>query len=114
MRKNAKEERLAELEGDFLPLLISCLEESARGRWGLFEQSSSPEMRRLYRWHEADRLKEMAKEIGELRLEFGARNSLSERFLYYCSLRGPNDPGEPKLAKAFLEEINSHRIDSRR
>jgi hypothetical protein len=30
-----------------------------------------------------------------------------ERFLHYCSLRGANAPGEPKLAKAFLDEIGT-------
>jgi len=47
----------------------------------------------------------MATEIRELRGEFGQPNELVERFSYYCSLRSPNDLGEPKLARAFLDEL---------
>jgi hypothetical protein len=47
----------------------------------------------------------MALEIRDLRAEFGQPNTLAEGFLHYCSLRGSNVPGEPTLAKAFLDEI---------
>jgi hypothetical protein len=110
MRKNAKAERLANLERDFAPLLKLCLNECAQGRWGLFGRNDSPEIRRYHEWAEADLLKEMAGEIVEMRGEFGIPNALVERFLYYLSLKGPNDPGEPKLAAAFLEEINFARF----
>jgi hypothetical protein len=47
----------------------------------------------------------MALEIRAFRAQFGQPNTLAERFLYYSSLRGSNVPGEPKVAKAFLDEI---------
>jgi hypothetical protein len=50
-------------------------------------------------------VKDQAKEIHALRQEFGEPNPLAERFLHYCSLRGANVPGEPKLAKALIDEI---------
>jgi len=31
--------------------------------------------------------------------------ALGKRFETYCKMRGPNDPGEPKLADAFLKEL---------
>lgn len=47
----------------------------------------------------------MAEEIQALRSEAGLSNSLAERLLYFRSLRGANVPGEPKLAKKFLDEL---------
>jgi hypothetical protein len=105
MRKNPKDERLAELESDFRPLLISCLEECRNGRWGLFAQNNSAEAAKYLNWNEAKQLKAMADEIRALRAEFGQPSPLVERFLYYYTLRGSNVRGEPKLSQAFLDEI---------
>ncbi len=104
-----KEQRLDDLENDFGRLLVSCLEECGNGRWGLFGQNERQEPGKYYQWDEGHRLKETALQIRSLRAEFGLPNPLAERFLYFCSLRGANIPGEPKLAKEFLEEI--HRGD---
>jgi hypothetical protein len=105
MKKPIKEQRLDELERDFRPLLLSCLRECAGGRYGLFGQNDAPGVARYFRWEEADQLKEIAIEIRDLRAEFGQPNAEVDRFLHNCSLRGSNVPGEPKLAKAFLDEI---------
>src|SRR6059058_3070052 len=59
----------------------------------------------LCQWDEAEQLKEIANKIQELRAEFGQPNAQVDRFLHYCSIRGSNVPGEPKLAKALLDEI---------
>jgi hypothetical protein len=107
MRKHPKEQRLDALEADFRPLLLSCLEECARGRYGLFGQNDAPEIKRYFEWPEADSLKAIALEIRRLRSEFGQPNPLSEKFLHYCSLRSSNDPGEPKLARKLLDEVKS-------
>ena len=106
-KKSIAEQRLEELESEFRPLLIACLEQCGRGRWGLFGQNSDAEVSRFYPWEEAERVKEMAAEIRRLRAEFGVPSPLVERLLHYCSLRGSNVPGEPKLAKQFLEEIST-------
>lgn len=107
-RSLVRQEQLGQLEVEFKPLLLSCLRESANERWGLFGQNDhlDPDHRYL-RWPEALRLKEIALEIHSLRSEFGQPNPLCERFLHYCSLRGPNVPGEHTLARAFLDEIDS-------
>src|SRR5215472_10917676 len=100
-----RQQRLEELEHEFSPLLVACLHECSRGRWGLFEQNYGAEAEKYLRWEEALHLKEIADEIHALRAEFGQPNALVERYLHYHSQRGPNVPGEPKLATAFLSEI---------
>jgi hypothetical protein len=104
--QKAKDQRLAELESEFVPLLTSCLEECASGRWGLFGQNDSVDAARHLAWGEADRLQEITREIHKLREEFGQPNALCERFLYFCAIRGPNVPGEPKIAKMLLDEMS--------
>ena len=86
MRRDAKEQRLDDLECDFRPRLIAVLRECASGRWGLFGQNNYGELARYYVWPEAD-------------------DPLSIKFLEYCSMRGTNLKGEPRLAQQFLAEI---------
>ena len=105
MRRDAKEQRLETLEHDFKPRLIVVLRECARGRYGLFGQNNHGELARYYVWTEADDLRQAATEINALRSEFGQPNPLSVKFLEYCSMRGQNVKGEPKLAQQFLTEI---------
>ena len=105
-RRKIQEMRLIQIEDEFLTLLLSCLRECAQGRWGLFGQNNllDPEGRH---WPEAKRLKSLAQEIMSLRMEFGQTNEQCERFIQLCSLRGPNVPGEPKLAAEFLASLTS-------
>jgi hypothetical protein len=102
-RERIKSRRLAQLESEFHPLLISCLKECARGRYGLFGQNEH--LGNWWHWDEAERLKEIAREIIKIRSEYGEQAIECERLLYYCSLRGPHVVGEPKLAEQFLNEI---------
>jgi hypothetical protein len=104
--------RLAEIESEFLPLLISCLRKCAQGRWGLFGQNDvlGPEGR-YWGGPETKRLKDLAQEIRSLHLEFGTTNEISERFLRLCSLRGQNIPGEPRLAAELLAAIDNEAIE---
>ena len=105
MRKPAEDQRLAALENDFEPLLIKCLKECAAGRWGLFGQNQQRESATTLYWPEAERLRELAEEIRELRAQFGQPNAMCERFLHCCSERGANLLGEPKRARRFLESL---------
>jgi hypothetical protein len=107
-RRYIKDQWLKDLEDEFSPLLISCLEECESGRWGLFGQNDTPEASKYLRWPEADRLKEIAQEIHDVRQTFGQPNALCERFLHYCALRSENVQGEPRLARTLLQEIRSH------
>jgi len=114
-RDQVKFERLSQLEDEFKELLIPCLEQSARGRWGLFgAYDRFPELARFVIWPEKDRLRELAISIRSIRSEVGERNELCEEFLETCTLHRANDPGEPKLASAFLERIKLRGEDSNR
>ena len=106
-RSRIQDRRLDELEAEFKQSLIQVLKECAAGRWGLFGQNDHLEEGRYLSWPVAEYLRRRAKQIHILRLEFGQPNSLVERFLHCCSLRGANVPGEPKLAKVFLDEIGT-------
>ena len=105
MDQRIKDQKLADLESGFGSLLLSCLAQCGNGRWGLFAQNDSADAAKYLHWEDAQNLKDIARQIHVLRAEFGQPNPLVERFLHYCSLRGPNVPGEPKLAKTFLDEI---------
>jgi len=103
---NIRDHRLSQLEGGFAPLLISCLHQAANGRYGLFGQNDHLDPEHQYwNWPEARCVVEMAEEIRALRSEAGELNNLAERLLHFRSLRGSNVPGEPKLAKEFLQEL---------
>jgi len=105
-RSQIQERKLVELEVEFKSLLLACLRECAQGRYGLFGQNDHVDVARKYlNWPQADRLKELAHEIKSFRLDFGQPNQTCERYLQLCSLRGANVPGEPKLAIAFLNDI---------
>jgi hypothetical protein len=106
-RERVRKMRLAELEDEFRPLLLSCLQQCVRGRWGLFGAYDhiDPKIENLI-WPEAKRLKELASEIESIGHELGQTNETCERFLYFYSLRGSNVPGEPRLAAKFLAEID--------
>ena len=107
-RQMIQDMRLIQIEDEFLALLLSCLRECAQGRYGLFGQNDhlDPEGR-YWGWPEAKRLKNLAREIISLRMEFGQTNAHCERFIQLCSLRGPNVPGEPNLAAEFLASLTS-------
>jgi hypothetical protein len=101
-----RHDRLAQLEAEFKPLLLSCLRECAAGRYGLFGHNDHLDpQHRFWNWPEAQNVVEMADKIQALRLEAGESNFLAERLLYFRSLRGSNVPGEPKMAKKLLDEF---------
>jgi hypothetical protein len=104
-KRSISEQRLEELERDFHSLLLACLQECRDGRWGLFGQNEDSESAKYLHWEDAERLKDIAMEIRALRAEFGQPNALVESYMHYCSQRGANALGEPKLATAFLNEI---------
>jgi hypothetical protein len=83
-----------------LNLLLGSL---CPGRYGLFGQNEH--LGNWWYWDEAERLKEIAREIIDIKSEYGEQATECERLLYYCSLRGPHVVGEPKLAEQFLNEI---------
>jgi hypothetical protein len=98
--------QLEVLEAEFRELLIPCLRQCVAGRWGIFgTYDSLGADRRYWNWPEADRLRELANLIREIRSDSGERNALCDEFLRLCKLHQANDPGEPKAAKAFLQSL---------
>jgi len=108
-REAIQRRKLDGLEAEFRLLLPRVLKECAGGRWGLFGQNDAADGSKYLFWAEAEQLKHIAHEIRAIRLEFGESNAHVERFLHYCSLRGPNVPGEPKIAQSLLEELEPVR-----
>ena len=104
-REQIRQRRLEDLESEFHLLLLRVLEECAAGRWGLFGQNEAADGSSYFFWAEAEQLKTIASEIRSIRQDFGESNPDVERFMHYCSLRGSNVPGEPRLAQALLTEL---------
>lgn len=117
MTRSAKiqEQKLDQLEAEFKPLLIVCLQQCSRGKWGLFGAYDNLEPRLPYlEWPEAKRVTLFAQEIQSIHAEFGSNNWLCEEFLRLRDLSllpGSNLPGEPRLAAELLKKIEE--MDSR-
>jgi hypothetical protein len=99
-RRAKIEHDLETAQAEFEQRLISKLRSCALGHWGLFGKNGED-------WDEGKELVAQGQEISELRKHLGHTNSyaLCERFIAYRRERGANAPGEPKLAKRFLQEI---------
>jgi hypothetical protein len=106
-RENIQQQRLEGLESEFRLLLPRVLQECAAGRWGLFGQNDAADGSKYLFWSDAEQLKSIAGEIRSIRHDLGEFNLTVERFLHYCSLRGSNVPGEPRLAQSLLDELES-------
>ena len=95
----------------FSEQLLSCLDECARGRHGLFGESidfDDPEKN----WPEAARLRELALALQNVLAQQGERNALADEFLDLCTMHGESHPGERKLARMFLERIEVGEVGS--
>lgn len=101
-------ERLNELEDEFRTLLLEDVRRCAAGVWGIFRQNSDlyepPDLR-----DRLARLDGLADAIVSLRRQLGepAEFPILTRYRDYCAMRGPNAPGEPKLAERFLLEFGA-------
>jgi hypothetical protein len=105
-RDKIQHRRLEALEVEFLEMLVPCLEQCAGGRWGLFETFDHlGEARKYLNWSEANRVRELAVSIQKILVQSGEQNALCTEFLDHCTIHTQNDPGEPKLAQAFLDRI---------
>jgi hypothetical protein len=112
MQKPAPSEEFAPLKLAFHAQLTACLEECAAGRHGLFSdyeatgadvtgESAVPDRA----WPEAARLRELAFALQAILAQSGESDMLCDQFLDLCSIHGESDPGEPRLARAFMNEI---------
>jgi hypothetical protein len=97
----------------FADQLRACLEECDRGRLGLFsdlELTGDEEESRA--WPEAARLRELAFALQAILSQAEGRNALCDEFLDLCTIHGESNPGEPRLARAFLARIESGAVGS--
>ena len=105
-----KSEQIDTLIQTFREQLLALLDECARGRWGLFGANQSPEATKYLAWPEADQLRELALALQALLAQSGERSALCDEFLDLCTIHGENDPGEPRLARAFLARIENGKV----
>ncbi|MGA2888683.1 MAG: hypothetical protein ABSE51_11570 [Terracidiphilus sp.] len=90
----------------FCEQLMACLDECARGRRGLFSDVELlGEEGEGSAWPEAARLRELALALQGVFAQKEERNPLCDEFLDLCSIHGESNPGERKLARAFLDRI---------
>ncbi len=103
--------QFAPLTGAFRDQLLACLEESARGRRGLFsDYEQLGETAENRPWPEASRLRELAFALQGILAQADERDALCEEFLDLCTIHGENDPGESRLARAFLTRIEKGEV----
>lgn len=95
------------LESVFRDQLFACLEECTRGRRGLF---ANHEIAGENTWPAAAQLRELAFALQAILAQESATNPLVDHFLDLCTMHGESDPGEPKLARAFLDHIASEGL----
>jgi hypothetical protein len=108
-------EQLEALGKAFSEMLVPCLEECARGRWGLFGVNDhvSDAATKYLAWPEADRVRDLAVTIQSTLAQFGESNVLCDEFLELCTIHGENDPGEPMLARTFLDRIEKGEVGTK-
>ena len=99
--------QLEPLTEAFRDQLVACLEECAAGRRGLFSDREhlAVEEANERPWPEAARLRELAFALQSILAQSGESDALCDQFLDLCSIHGESDPGEQRLARAFLNEI---------
>jgi hypothetical protein len=98
----------------FREQLLASLEECARGRRGLFsglEHLGTEADNQA--WPEAERLRQLALALQAIFALQERQNFLCEEFLDLCTIHGENDPGEPRLARAFLERIENGEVGTK-
>jgi hypothetical protein len=103
-------DQLETLSRVFSEQLLACLDECARGRSGLFSVLIDEDDKES--WPEAARLRELAVALQNVLAQHEDRNALCDEFLDLCTIHGESDPGERKLARAFLERIERGEVGS--
>src|SRR5271170_1749916 len=107
-------EQLETLSRAFSEQLLACLDECARGRRGLFSDLFSELTGEVDEnsWPEAARLRELAVALQNILAKHEERNALCDEFLDLCTIHGESNPGERKLARAFLGRIERGEVGS--
>jgi hypothetical protein len=102
-------EEFAPLLAAFREQLMACLAECAGGRRGLFAEPA-PTKDGETAWPEAAQLRELAGALEAILAQSGERSALVDEFLDLCTMHGESNPGEPRLARAFLQRIERGEV----
>jgi hypothetical protein len=102
--------QLAMLSQVFREQLLACLEECALGRAGLFAGREYLGDVESNGWPEATRLRELALALQGIFAQQDEPSALCDEFLDLCSIHGESNPGERKLARAFLTRIEKGQV----
>jgi hypothetical protein len=110
---HASERKLAALEAFYSELLLSALQRCAAGRWGLFGHNDAAidrldaGLQNRLRDPAVTELLDLGISIEKLRRQLGHIEAfpLHERLLRMRSSHHANSPGEPKLARQWLDEM---------
>ena len=102
--------QLETLSQVFREQLLACLEECTQGREGLFAGREHLVDSELQAWPEAARLRELALALQGVCAQQEEPSSLCDEFLDLCSIHGEGNPGERKLARAFLVRIEKGHV----
>jgi hypothetical protein len=94
----------------FREQLLACLEEAARGRRGLFSGFEHLGGEEAEGWPEAAQLRELALALQGIFAQAEEQNPLCDEFLDLCTIHGESNPGEAKLARAFLQRIEKDAV----
>jgi hypothetical protein len=105
-------DQLEVLSQAFSDQLMACLEECAHGRRGLFSDLELTPEHHDRTWPEAARLRELALALQNVFAQQEQRNALCDEFLDLCSMHGESHPGEPRLARMFLDRIERGEVGS--
>jgi len=110
-RDEMEPDQLQMLQQAFCEQLMACLDECARGRKGLFgDVALLGDEGEGSAWPEAARLRELAVALPGILAQQEERNALCDEFLDLCSMHGESNPGERKLARAFLERVERGEV----
>ena len=101
-------QELSPLVEVFRAQLVPCLEECRLGRNGLFLDAGTVDG--AASWPEATKLRELAFALQQIFAQDGDRCAIVDEFLDLCTIHGENNPGEPRLARMFLEHIEKEHV----
>ncbi len=102
-------EEFSPLLAAFREQLMACLEECAGGRRGLFAEPVQIGEHEAG-WPETAQLRELAGALQAILAQSGENSALADEFLDLCTIHGESNPGEPRLARAFLQRIERGEV----
>ena len=113
-RNEVEPDQMEMLASAFRDQLLACLEECARGRKGLFSAYEHPGGEADDQaWPEAERLRQLAVALQPIFAQQENQDALCDEFLDLCTIHGESNPGERRLARAFLDRIAKGEVGSR-